>query len=71
MHNPRSIVLDTARDEVYLCNYSNSRIQVLSTVGVDLQQFGGEHLTYPYAICLSQKDDLFVTNEAKVCVFLT
>ena len=27
LHNPRSIVLDTARDEVYVCDYSNSRIQ--------------------------------------------
>ena len=52
LHNPRSIVLDTARDEVYVCDYSNSHIQVLSTVGVYLRQFGGEHLTYPICFYL-------------------
>ena len=68
LYNPRGIVLDTARDEVYVCDHSNSRIQVFSTVGVYLRQFGGDHLTEPYAICLSQQDELFVTDRAKDCV---
>ena len=66
--NPRGIVLDTARDEVYVCDNSNSRIQVLSTAGVYLRQFGRDHLTEPNAICLSQQQELFVTDEAKGCI---
>ena len=66
--NPRGIVLDSVRDEVYVCDYSNSRIQVLSSVGVYLRQFGRDHLTEPHAICLSQKGELFVTDRAKECV---
>ena len=66
--NPRGIVLDSVRDEVYVCDYSNSRIQVLSSEGVYLRQFGRDHLTEPYAICLSQKGESFVTDRAKECV---
>ena len=68
LYNPRGIVFDSVRDEVYICDRSNSRIQVLSSVGVYLRQFGRDHLTESFAICLSQKGELFVTDRAKECV---
>ena len=51
-----------------MCDKSNNRIQVLSAVGEYVRQFGKDHLTQPHAICLSQQDELFVTDEAKHCV---
>ena len=68
LYNPRGIALDRARNEVYVCDNDNSRIQVLSAVGEYVRQFGREHLTEPFAICLSQQDELFVTDDAKQCV---
>eukprot|EP00800_Vazella_pourtalesii_P009946 TRINITY_DN2499_c0_g1_i1.p1 TRINITY_DN2499_c0_g1~~TRINITY_DN2499_c0_g1_i1.p1 ORF type:complete len:388 (+),score=87.37 TRINITY_DN2499_c0_g1_i1:889-2052(+) len=68
LFNPRGIALDRARNEVYVCDRGNSRIQVLSAVGDYVRQFGRHHLTEPHAICLSQQDELFVTDRAKQCV---
>ena len=67
-YNPRGIALDRARNEVYVCDKSNRRIQVLSTIGEYVRQFGRDHLTEPLAICISQQDELFVTDEAIQCV---
>ena len=68
LFNPRGIVLDRARNEVYVCDKGNSRIQVLSTVGDYVRHFGRDHLTEPHAICISQQKELFVTDRAKECV---
>ena len=62
--NPKGIAFDSARNEVYVCDSGNSRIQVLSTVGEYVRQFGRDHLTDPSAICISQQDELFVTDRA-------
>ena len=64
MYNPKGIVLDRARNEVYVCDNGNSRIQVLSAIGEYVRQFGRDHLTQPFAICISQQDELFVTDYA-------
>ena len=66
--NPAGIALDRARNEVYVCDMDNSRIQVLSTIGEYVRQFGRDHLTQPCAICISQQDELFVTDRATQCV---
>ena len=66
--NPAGIALDRARNEVYVCDGGNSRIQVLSTIGEYVRQFGRDHLTQSYAICISQQDELFVTDDATQCV---
>ena len=68
LRNPKGIALDRARNEVYVCDKGNSRIQVLSTIGEYVRQFGRDHLTQPYAICISQQDELFVTDRATQCV---
>ena len=62
LKNPAGIALDRARNEVYVCDIGNSCIQVLSTIGVYVRQFGRDHLTQPHAICISQQDELFVTD---------
>ena len=64
LYNPKGIALDRARNEVYVCDMTNRRIQVLSSVGEHLRQFGRDHFTEPYAICISQQDELFVTDQA-------
>ena len=40
----------------------------MSTIGEYVRQFGRDHLTEPYAICISQQDELFVTDRATQCV---
>ena len=64
LYNPFGIALDRARNEVYVCDTGNNRIQVLSTIGEYVRQFGRDHLTEPYSICISQQDELFVTDYA-------
>ena len=68
LRNPQGIALDRARNEVYVCDHGNKRIQVLSTIGEYVRQFGRDHLTQPTAICISQQDELFVTDRATQCV---
>ena len=68
LRNPVGIALDRARNEVYVCDSGNSRIEVLSTIGEYARQFGRDHLTEPFAICISQQDELFVTDYATECV---
>ena len=68
LYNPQGIALDRARNEVYVFDLGNRRIQVLSTIGEYVRQFGRDHLTEPYAICISQQDELFVTDDATQCV---
>ena len=68
LFNPKGIALDRARNEVYVCDSGSSRIQVLSTIGEYARQFGRDHLTEPFAICISQQDELFVTDNATQCV---
>ena len=68
LDNPIGIALDRARDEVYICEYGNNRIQVLSTVGVYKRQFGRGRLMEPSAICISQQDELYVTDMSTQCI---
>ena len=68
LQTPRGIDLDRAREEVYVCDSGNNRIQVLKTIGVYIRQFASYQLIEPHAICLSQQDELFVTDVAKQCV---
>ena len=68
LYNPAGIALDRARNEVYVCDKGNNRIQVLSTIGECIRQFGGDYLTEPLAICISQQNELFVTDDATGCV---
>ena len=68
LYNPTGIAIDRIKNEVYVCDRLSKRIQVLSAVGDYIRQFGNGHLTEPYAICLSQQEESFVTDVAKECV---
>ena len=68
LSNPKGIALDRTRNEVYVCDKDNHRIQVLTAVGEYVRQVGRDRLTEPHAICLSQQDELFVTDSVKQCV---
>ena len=43
--NPAGIALDRTRNEVYVCDLGNRRIQVLSTTRDYVRQLGRDHLT--------------------------
>ncbi|KAI6648894.1 RING finger protein nhl-1 [Oopsacas minuta] len=64
LNNPRGIAVDRASNELYICDESNSRIQVLTTEGKYLRSFGTDHLKEPWGICLL-KEEVFVTDRAK------
>ncbi|KAI6648899.1 T9SS C-terminal target domain-containing protein [Oopsacas minuta] len=64
LNDPAGITVDRASNELYICEYHNSRIQVLTTEGKYLRSFGTDHLKEPYGICLS-KEEVFVTDRAK------
>ena len=64
--NPRGIAFDKIRHKLYICDSSNSRIQVFNTDGKFLHSFGNDQLQQLQCICLS-KEFVFIT-EAKNCV---
>ena len=67
--NPRAISLDRMRNEVYICDSSNSRIQVFNTKGEFHRSFGKEHLIDPLGICVSTYNQcVFVTDRIKLCL---
>ena len=65
--NPRGIAFDKLQNRLYICDYSNSCIQVFNTDGKYLNSFGNDQLLNPFGICVS-KDFVFVTDEEKRCV---
>ena len=66
-HDPRGIAFDKIHNKLYICDSSNSRIQVFNTDGKYLHSFGNDQLLKPFGICVS-KDFVFVTDEEKRCV---
>ena len=65
--NPRGISIDRNRNEVFIADKSNSRIQVLTAEGEYLRSFGTARLKEPHGICVSQ-DGVFVTDRATECL---
>ena len=65
--NPRAISLDRMKNEVYICDSSNSRIQVFNTKGEFRRSFGKEHLVEPLGISVSMHN-VFVTDRMKLCL---
>ena len=65
--NPRGISIDRIRNEVFIADLSQSRIQVLNTEGKYMRSFGTDHLKEPHGICVSQAG-VFVTDVARDCL---
>ena len=59
--NPGGIAIDDKVNEVYIADFSNHRIQVMSLNGEFLRSFIHDQLKSPHGICLSEKE-LFVTD---------
>lgn len=67
--NPRALSIDRMRNELYICDSSNSRIQVFSTKGEFRRSFGKDHLVEPLGVCVSTINQyVFVTDRIKLCV---
>ena len=64
---PGGISIDRIKNEVFIADRNNSRIQVLNTEGEYLRSFGTDHLKEPFGICVSQ-DGVFVTDVATECL---
>ena len=60
--------LDEVNGEVYIADYSNHRVQVLSFQGDFLSHFGGEVLSGPWGISVSD-DYIFVTDSDNDTLF--
>ena len=66
-NNPKGISIDRIKNEIFIADLSNNRIQVLTTEGKYLRSFGTGHLKEPCGICVSQ-DGVFVTDRATECL---
>ena len=60
--NPGGISIDRKTNEVYVVEFTNNRVQVMSINGDYLRSFTHKHLKVPYGICLSD-NEVFVTDE--------
>ena len=58
---PRGIAIDNQVNEVYISDWSNNRIQVMSLNGEFLRSFTHDQLKEPHGICISEKE-LFVAD---------
>ena len=67
LHNPRSIAFDGDRNEVYIADLSNRRVQVFNTEGEFHRAFGVAQLTEPYGLCLSP-EAVFVGDLEQRCL---
>ena len=67
LSNARGIAVDRIREEVYIADRSNGRIQVLSTEGKYIRSFGNGYVMEPRGVCVSQ-DAVFVTDRGRKCV---
>ena len=67
LNNSRGISIDKIKNELFISDRGNSRIQVLNLEGEYLRSFESDHLKEPFAICVSQ-DGVFVTDRASDCL---
>ena len=67
LNNARGVSVDTIREEIYIADRSNRRIQVLSREGSYIRSFGYEDLMEPRGVCVSQ-GAVFVTDRARKCL---
>ena len=61
LHESRGLVLDEPNHLIYIADYWNSRIQVVSFAGKFLKRFGQGILESPYGIAVTE-DNVFVTD---------
>ena len=66
---PYGLTIDESNGNIYVIDYSNNRIQILSQDFRFISQFGKDILKYPLDVKLS-KEYVFVLNESNPCLHL-
>ena len=61
LDHPRGLALDESNQLIYIADYWNNRIQVVSFAGKFLKRFGQGILTLPWGIAVTE-DNVFVTD---------
>ena len=61
LNDPRGLALDEPNQLIYIADYWNSRIQVVSFAGKFLKRFGQGILMFPWGIAVTE-DNVFVTD---------
>ena len=61
LDRPRGLALDEPNQLIYIADWNNSRIHVVSFAGKFLKRFGQEILKSPWGIAVTE-DNVFVTN---------
>ena len=66
---PRGISTDESNNDIYICDYNNNRIQIISENLQYKSQFGKDTLHYPNDITL-YKDNIFVLDRSNPCLHI-
>ena len=66
---PCGLSTDDSNNDIYFCDYSNNRIQIISENLQYKSQFGKDALRYPLDITL-YKDNIFVLDESNPCLHI-
>ncbi|KAI6657051.1 PEP-CTERM domain protein [Oopsacas minuta] len=68
-NNPWGITINKLNGDVYICDVSNNRIQILSENLHFKSQFGRAILTYPRDIKIN-RDNIFILDESNPCLHI-
>ncbi|KAI6646911.1 PEP-CTERM domain protein [Oopsacas minuta] len=66
-YNPCVMVMNESNDDIYICDYSNNRVQILSKDFIFKSLFGS--FTHPLDVKLS-KEYIYVLDESNPCIHL-
>ena len=66
---PYSLTIDESNGDIYICDRSNNRIQILNRDFSFKSQFGNDKLKYPRDVKLS-KEYIYVLDESNPCLHL-
>ena len=66
---PFGLSTDESNNDIYICDYSNNRIQIISENLQYKSQFGKDALHYPLDITL-YKDNIFVLDRSNPCLHI-
>ena len=66
---PLGLTIDESNGNIYVCDFNNNRIQILSHDSRFISQFGKDILKYPRDVKLS-KEYIFVLNKSNPCLHL-
>ena len=65
--NPKGLARDTSNGDIYICDYDNNRIQIISKKYEYKSEFGNKSLFQPLDIIL-HKDSIFILDKSSPCL---